>query len=72
MQNRSKSGKSKVRRFKINGSTWDSAIADAEGQLSRMDARSASLKKVIEDFKSLRDSGHPWPSGSIVRPTTST
>lgn len=44
-----------------SASGWDGAIQDAERQLSRVNLRARRLQKIIEDFKGLRASGHPWP-----------
>ena len=46
---------------------WDDAINEAERQLLIINSRAARLRKVIEDFKELKASGHPWPSNPATQ-----
>lgn len=43
-------------------SGWDAAITDAEKMIVEERLKIARLKRAIESFKGLRDSGHPFPS----------
>jgi hypothetical protein len=73
MRRTPKSVKAKLKQFSIKSSSgWDAAISEAERQLTRVNNRATRLRKVIEDFKQLQASGHPWPSDSGVQTTTST
>ena len=59
LHNVSSTVKHKVRR--ASSKSWDAVIAKAERQLKRAEGRVDGLKRTIQNFIRLRDSGMPWP-----------
>jgi hypothetical protein len=45
-------------------SPWNSAILDARQKLGEAEAGVLALKRAIQAFEELRDSGEPWPGTS--------
>jgi len=46
---------------KTENNLWDSAILDAEKHIQGAKEKITHLKRAIESFKILRDSGEPFP-----------
>ncbi len=50
---------------KNENSFWDTAISDAEKQIQDAKYKITHLKRAIESFRILRDSGEPFPLQNI-------